>query len=132
MRVMLLLMMAVLLALPVAAAWAEDTAGVGFFRSVEDLPLMPGLTERVEDTVVFDQPGGRVIEAAAHAPVGIPAARIEAFYAETLPQLGWTPAGPGLFVREAESLRVDVTSRRDGTTDIRLSIQPRGQSVKTP
>ncbi len=34
----------------------------GFVSAIDDLPLMPGLTEETEGTVVFDTPAGRIVE----------------------------------------------------------------------
>jgi hypothetical protein len=100
-----------------AAAWAE----AAWLAGVEDLPLMPGLIERAEKSVVFDKPGGRIVEAEA---IGrLERGAVEKFYAETLPALGWAPQGAGLYRRDEEVLRLDF-GREGGATTIRFTINP--------
>ncbi len=78
-----------------------------FVTGIEDLPLMSGLTEVADSAFVFDTPEGRLVESRA---VGrVPADRVEAFYEDTLPQLGWTMVAPRAFVREGESLRIELS-----------------------
>ncbi|MGQ0663416.1 MAG: hypothetical protein ACT4P2_07480 [Pseudomonadota bacterium] len=77
-------------------------AGDGFFAALEDLPVMPGLVELAERGVVFDAPEGRIVEVYAEGTVG--REDVLGFYASTLPQLGWRPAGPSDFRREGERL----------------------------
>jgi hypothetical protein len=91
----------------VAALCAVGTvrADEGFVPGVDDLPLMPGLSALAGQSVVFDAPGGRVVEAWAEGAVS--AAAVRAFYGSTLPQLGWTEAAPNLFRREGETLRLE-------------------------
>lgn len=88
---------------------------------VEDLPLMPGLIERTEKNLVFDKPGGRIVEAEAIGRIDMAAAR--RFYADTLAALGWTPAGPDAYRREDEVLRI-VFLRESGSLVLRFSINP--------
>jgi len=84
----------------------------GFLTAYEDLPLPPGLTEATGSGLSFDTPGGRIVEAYARGP-GKPA-EILAFYTATLPQLGWTKAGPAEFRRDDETLKLDIrTEGRD-------------------
>src|SRR3972149_11446927 len=72
--------------LAAAAAGGGPAAPGGFVSGFEDLPLMPGLMQNTESATVFDTPSGRVVEA---FPAGSVEARaVDAFYAETLPQLG--------------------------------------------
>jgi len=76
-----------------------------FVSAIDDLPLMPGLVEDPDAAMVFDSPAGRIVEAFAQGAVLAP--DVLAFYAATLPQLGWRPAGPGEFRREREILTVE-------------------------
>jgi hypothetical protein len=81
-------------------------------------------------SVVFDAPGGRVVEAWAEGAVS-PAA-VLAFYGSTLPQLGWTASAPDLFRREGETLRVEfppagqpsVTPAAAGALRVRFYLSP--------
>ena len=98
-----------LLAASLSPAWmpsagAEDR----FVAGIEDLPLMTGLVPMPGQSVVFDAPGGRVVEAWAEGAVTREA--VLAFYASTLPQLGWTAATPDLFRRDGETLRLEFPS----------------------
>lgn len=120
-----------------AAAHAQDSQrgaiqdeirGGGFFRSADDLPLMAGLQEREDDSVLFDQPDGRVVDVLAWAPPSLTAARIAGFYRETLPQLGWRMTDENHYVREGEKLALEIVAQ-DGGHTVRLVIQPRRDSA---
>lgn len=73
------------------AAWAD------FVADIDDLPLMPGLSEDRAAGVVFESPGGRIVEAVARGTVTAPDVR--AFYDRTLPQLGWKIMESGVYSR---------------------------------
>lgn len=85
---------------------------------------MPGLTAVGDGPVVFDAPGGRIIDVQL-AGTGTPA-RVMEFYRETLPQLGWqAAAGPaGSFEREGELLKLQVTEPERGRVEVRFSLTP--------
>lgn len=84
----------------------------GFLTAYEDLPLAPGLAEVAGSGLSFDTPGGRIVEAYARGQGK--SADILAFYAATLPQLGWTKAGPAEFRRDDETLKLAIeTQGRD-------------------
>ena len=92
-----------------------------FFVTVADLPLMPGLVESTETALVFDNPGGRIVEVMA---TGILTTQsILAFYGQTLPQLGWTALADDRFERESEVLRIVFTDT-DGPTVVLFSLAP--------
>ncbi|CAK0778314.1 conserved exported hypothetical protein [uncultured Gammaproteobacteria bacterium] len=82
-----------------------------FVTGFEDLPLMPGLAPAADESVVFYNPSGRIVQAAARGKVT--AAQVRAFYTETLPQLGWKVGGTDRFIRDGEALRLDF-GRRSG------------------
>ncbi len=107
-------------ATPASEAGSSET-GSRFFEDLDDLPLMGGLQEMEEAGLAFDKPGGRIGE--VYAEGSVPAERVRRFYSETLPQLGWQPAGEGRFVREGEQLSLQV-SEAQGTTTLRLSLSP--------
>ncbi len=79
--------------------------GGGFVGGMEDLPLMAGLTEISGAGMVFDTPAGRVVEVFASGTVS--RTRVIAFYAATLPQLGWRQDAETLFHREGERLALE-------------------------
>lgn len=80
----------------------------GFLSAYEDLPLPPGMTEVTESGLSVDMPGGRIVEAFARGPLR--AATIFAFYAATLPQLGWSRDSDRQYRREAEVLTLETQS----------------------
>lgn len=92
-----------------------------FVPGTEDVPLAPGLVIPAEGAVVFDQPSGRIVEATAAGPAD--AAGIQRFYAETLPQLGWTSSGGGQWTREGERLAIAMERRGKGT-QVRFTLAP--------
>lgn len=110
-----LALIALLLFAPLAAQ-AED-----FVPGTEDVPLMPGLAAVENSSLVFDKPEGRIVESAAHGAV----TRVDVtrFYAETLPQLGWRPAGSRSWRREGERLRLDFRGA-DGDLTIGFTLSP--------
>ncbi|MBF0129000.1 MAG: hypothetical protein HQL33_03310 [Alphaproteobacteria bacterium] len=116
------------LAILVAAASSSGVraggSGVdaGFLSGIEDLPLMEGLTERLDAGSTFDTPAGRFVE--AYATGGRATRRqIEDFYAATLPQLGWAASGRLAFRRDGETLRIEILGGKPPYT-IRFALAP--------
>lgn len=107
-----------LLAVPgPAAAQSKD----GYVAGIPDLPLMPGLEELPDSGLVFDKPGGRIVEAFAEGRMA--PQRVIEFYDETLPQLGWQREAPGAYLREGERLKLDV-SRDAGQITVHFRLFP--------
>ena len=101
-------------------------AGAGqtqFFESIQDLPLMPGLIERADATLVFDKPEGRVIESVAEMQ-SLSDEQVRQYYASSLPQFGWEMAGEDIFVRQNEALQLAFESD-SGYEILRIMISPR-------
>jgi len=126
-RPCLALLLAVLLSQAgISPAAAEDR----FVAGIDDLPLMAGLAPVAGQNVVFDAPGGRVVEAWAEGSVTREA--VLSFYGSTLPQLGWTASAPDLFRREGETLRLEfppdaprgAASAASGALLIRFYLSP--------
>jgi len=106
---------AVLLCLAALPAGAQGTAGDGaYVAGIPDLPLMPGLTALPDGALVFDKPGGRIVEAFARGSMAPQS--VIAFYDQTLPQLGWQSEGRGTYEREGERLELDLGHDARGTT----------------
>ena len=84
-----------------------------YFSSIPDLPLMEGLSELPEETLMFDKPEGRIIEVYAFME-GVSREDVLVFYRGTLPQLGWTPDGPTRFYRQDEYLDLEFKDGPDG------------------
>jgi hypothetical protein len=98
--------------LAASGARAGDEGHGAFVTGFEDLPLMPGLAQVADAGTVFDTPSGRVVEAFADGPVA--AQDVEAFYAETLPHLGWRKVSAHRFGREGEVLDLEITPHAGG------------------
>ena len=100
--------------------------GVGnaFVEGIDDLPLMPGLVGMADQSLVFDKPNGRIVQAVAAGRVQ--ASAVKSFYADTAPQLGWKSTGDGRFTRDGESLRIELIdpSAPGGTLTVRFLINP--------
>ena len=91
-----------------------------FIPGINDLPLMPGLVLKSETPVVFDTPGGRIIEVFA---MGQPkASLIRFFYNETLPQLGWNASAVNEFKRERELLKIKISNDNFGRSVVRFYV----------
>lgn len=124
------LMTLLALAWPVVPAGAQSASRVEaprFFESLGDVPLMPGLHELADESVVFDKPGGRIAQGAAAMPgnaadPAVPAG-IDAFYARTLPQMGWAPAGERRYAREGEILTYAL-EHRGGFSIVHFTVAP--------
>jgi hypothetical protein len=109
-----LLLAAVLL--PGAPARADE-----FVSGTEDLPLMPGLNPVAGSSLVFDKPEGRIVEAQATGK--LTREDVTRFYAQTLPQLGWSAAGTNLWRRESERLKLDYRGP-DGNLTVGFTLSP--------
>ncbi len=88
------------------AAGPAAAAEAGFLDEYQDLPLAPGLAQ-APGGLVFDTPGGRIVEGYAEGRVD--RAAVLAFYGDTLPQLGWERTGTAGFRREGELLRLEFS-----------------------
>lgn len=88
------------LLLAATAAGADE-----FVAGTEDVPLMPGLKPLPNSDIVFDKPEGRIVEARAQGATT--RAKVEAFYAASLPPLGWKASGTDRWLRDTEQLRLD-------------------------
>ena len=114
----------------IAGPWSARVAadgGGGFLIGIEDLPLMPLLSESAEGGMVFDTPAGRIVEAFASGTVT--RAEVLAFYAATLPQLGWTMEAAARFRREGEILKLEFTKtlplpNSQAALTVRFAISP--------
>ena len=93
-----------------------------FFETLYDVPVMPGLSELPDKALVFDKPEGRIAQAGA-AGKTVQTAQIRAFYAETLPQLGWSPLGADSYIREGEKLVLSIAPEA-GYNVVRFTLAP--------
>lgn len=108
-----------------ATALMPGVALAAFVPGTEDVPLAPGLTANADDALVFDNPTGRIVQATATGASDADA--ITRFYAETLPQLGWSRGKDGRWARGDEVLDIaiamDAASRR---LTVRFQLSPSG------
>ena len=106
-----------LAALPMPVA-AQGEVADGYVAGIPDLPLMPGLKALPDSGLVFDKPGGRIVEAFAVRDSGsrMTLQSVIAFYDKTLPQLGWRREAPGAYLREGERLKLDLSEDAQGLT----------------
>ena len=101
-------------------AAAPALAAGAFLAEFEDLPLAPGLTEQ-PGGVLFESPNGRIVEATAEGRVA--SHQVLAFYAQTLPQLGWVPVDETSYRRDNEILRIVVDGSR-APVSVHFSVAP--------
>lgn len=80
--------------------------GPQFFSALYDIPVMPGLTENPEETLIFDKPSGRFVQSTALTE-SRSEAEIITFYSDSLPQLGWQKISQNQFKRAGERLRIE-------------------------
>ncbi len=111
-----LLFAGLLAAHAVAPATAQD-----FVPGFEDIPIMSGLEAVPGSGHVFDSPAGRLVE--SHIRGNTTHGKVEAFYTETLPALGWRRTSPGKYRRENEFLTI-TTSGEDGDLTVTFRLAP--------
>jgi hypothetical protein len=119
-RMVFLILSVVMMGFPITGK-AEETR---FFSLLSDVPLMPGLYEVTKDSMSFDKPEGRIVEATAASETQN-TNQIRAFYDSTLPQLGWVNKGPNSYARDSEILTLRLET--SGSLNIvHLSLSPKG------
>lgn len=89
-----------------------------FMTYLEDLPLMPGLKERSDDSVVFHSQPARLADVATEGAVTIE--QVRRFYLASLPQLGWSIEPDDTFYREQEALTLEFKSTSPLTVWFRI------------
>jgi len=90
---------------------------------IEGVFLMPGLQEQEGEAVVFDKPGGRIIEAQAQGMVT--ARAVDVWYAQSLKANGWKRSKlSGQYFKDGEMLRLAIQENGTGVT-LRFSLAPR-------
>jgi hypothetical protein len=119
-----LLVVAFAIFVPCAFAQEDAASPPKFFASLQDVPLMPGLRELTDYTVMFDKPEGRIIESVASVD-SLTRESIRAYYEGSLPQLGWRRIGPDYFVRQGEYLRLGFEAV-EGQDFLKITIMPHG------
>jgi hypothetical protein len=105
-----------------AMAQIEVAPAPVFFRNLNDVPLMPGLRELIEQTTIFDKPEGRIVEVMAAAD-SLSQAAVASFYAQSLPPVGWDRIGENSYRRGAERLSLTF-SDSGGQNFVRFTLVP--------
>ena len=101
-----------------AAAHATDA----YFEALYDVPIMAGLEEVKEQAMLFDKPGGRIASVVGVSKT-VDATRIEAFYDQSLPQLGWKKVEKNQYVRGEDRLVLELV-RRPPVTVLHFTLSP--------
>jgi hypothetical protein len=94
-----------------------------FFSVISDVPLMPGLAEIGDQSVVFDKPGGRFAESVADLG-GQSGESVAAYYASSLPQFGWSAVGQNRYSRDGEVLVFEF-EQTQSRGFVRVSLSPK-------
>lgn len=109
-----------LLLLPLSGQ--AETNAPHSFTDAPDLYLMEGLTESVDESLLFDKPEGRIVTAIAYGALTRP--DVLAFYQSLLPQLGWAKTRFGHYARDGEALFLSVTNAENHLTRLEITIEP--------
>lgn len=102
----------------------EAAEATTFAKSIEDLPLMPGLAlvEEKDLLIIFGKQ--RIAQTTAKGR-GVDVDAVYYFYQETLPQLGWKQHNMKLYFRNGEQLRLQArSSDEDGITYVSFEVLP--------
>ena len=99
-------------------------AAEGFVDGLEDVPVMEGLSQLPNDAISFGNEESRLVEAilvGEHSNFG----KVEKFYKDTLPQMGWSFQGKKnnnlLFYRDRESL--EIIKEESNPLKIRITVK---------
>jgi len=118
------LMLALLIATGIMLGGTIATAAAdnaGFVAGVEDLPLMPGLTELSGSGYAFGSSNGRIVE--AYATGDVSQQQVLDFYSTTLPQLGWEAATNHSYRRQGERLAIEFV-KGTGPLTVHFTVTP--------
>ncbi len=101
-------------------------AGAAFIEGLEDVPLLSGMKQVQKDNISFGNEQSRLVEAyLTSSKIGF--ARVEKFYKETLPQLGWTYQGKRddtlTFYRDGEA--IDIARESIKPLVVRITVKSR-------
>ena len=115
----------VALALTLSVARPLPARGDGYLSALDDVPLMPGLTEVPDTGVDFEAASGRIVEAEARGTErpGLDRGAVLAFYAASLPPLGWHAAAPARYLRAGEMLEIRVAASK-GRITVHFKLRP--------
>ena len=97
-----------------------------YFAVAPGIPIAHSMVEDATSRMVFDSPEGRIVETAATGVIAW--SKVEKFYLDTLPQLGWQLKEKAVhrlyFVRDEEGLSLQRSTPVGGQIRVELSIKP--------
>lgn len=110
----------------VAMTAGISAAGAAFIEGLEDVPLLSGMKQVQKDNISFGNEQSRLVEAyLTSSKIGF--AKVEKFYKETLPQLGWTYQGKRddtlTFYRDGEA--IDIARESIKPLIVRITVKSR-------
>jgi len=107
-------------ALPKVGESAENTL---FAKSIEDLPVMNGLSVVEDKDLLFIFGRERIAQTTLKGKVDVDS--VYYFYREVLPSLGWRPITMRLYMRDGEELHMRANSaNKDGMTFVYFELEP--------
>ena len=113
-------------------AGRDAFASTDFISVLPDVPLAPCFVEEVDSLVTFDKPEGRYVEVSAIcASLSGSEQALEAFYKNTLPQLGWrimSGSQGAYYIKQKDRLSItyETNSR---FKRIKVIVQPKDQNL---
>lgn len=104
----------------------SGTAGVAsttqFFQGLPDIPVAAGVRPLPEGAIVFEKPGGRIVQLICTIDTPNSETEILDFYRQALPAFGWVPRSTHSYNRDGETLSfVFRTENRQTYMDISVS-----------
>ena len=121
----------------ILAAFISTSAlaqGADIVAGIPDIPLMPGFTEAVDETVIYDKPEGRIVFASASNSAARYSSVLD-YYRTELLERGWLERralwGDMAFQRTGELLEINIepmdgiipASPLSDTVGVRVSFQ---------
>ena len=95
-----------------------------FVPGTEDLPVYIGFKPVDANNVAYDSTSGRIVDA-SYFSTEVAKSDVQAYYTETLQQLGWSKKKQSEYIRDGERLKLSVTEK-NGVTTLKFVIRPIG------
>ncbi len=117
-----LLIISLLLISGCGSALQQHLQAQKYVPGTEDLPVYDGFQPSDTKNLIYDSTDGRIIDA-SYSSQNVNIVEVKAFYAETLPQLGWRKNKSSEYRRDGESLKINVTTKNN-ITYLKFTIRP--------
>ncbi len=96
---------------------------IDFAKSIEDLPLMPGLSVDTDKDLMFVIGKQRIAQTTLRGYVDVD--QVYYFYWRTLKEMGWRDAGRNVYERDSERMTMKVSSANAaGQTLVTFTLDP--------